>query len=383
MSPLLTHGFRPFFLLAALQAMFAMAAWFLALHGHAFGPLPDVAWHAHAMLAGFGGAVLAGFLMTAVANWTGRPPVSGTPLAWLAASWLLGRIAMMIGEHLPAGIVLAADMLFPLGLLALFGRELLAAGNRRNYPVLALLLAWALLNLVFHLDRAETLPGASQPALLLMAHLLLVLITLIAGRIIPAFTGNWLRMNCPATQMPVSHAWIEKTVVPLAVVTALADAAMGSAPVTGALALLLAAVHAARLSGWRGGATLREPLLFALHLAYGAMLLGYLLLGLAALGAGVPRSSGFHMLTTGAIGGMMLAMMARVTLGHTGRALTAGLVIRLAFLLLAGAALARAASPLLAGLTIPLMSGSSALWIGAFALYLASCAPMLVQPRPG
>lgn len=383
MRPLLSHAFRPFFLLAALQAVLAMLLWTLALHGFGWpgAPVPGADWHAHAMLAGFAGAVVAGFVLTAVANWTGRPPVSGAPLAVLVIAWLLGRLAMLAAGALPPAWVAAADLLFPAGLSALVTREIVAAGNRRNLIICVMLAAWTLLVLAFHLDRAGAWPGARWPALLLMTHLLLLLITLIGGRIIPNFTANWLRQHRPDIAPPSGHRAVELVILPLALATAISDLAAGSGILTGLLALLLATLHTLRLSGWRGTATRAEPLLLVLHAAYAALALGYLLLALAALLPAFPRSSALHLLTVGAIGGMILAMMTRVTLGHTGRPLTASPATVLAYALLAAAAITRTASPLAAALAQPLLDLSSALWIAAFLVFLITYAPPLLLPR--
>jgi uncharacterized protein involved in response to NO len=383
MHPLLSYAFRPFFLLAGLQAIVAMLLWALALHGWSWPGAPALGadWHAHAMLAGFAGAVIAGFVLTAVANWTGRPPLSGALLAALVLAWLLGRAAMLAAGALPPVAVAAADLLFPAGLAILVTREIAAAGNRRNFVICVILAAWTLLVLGFHLDRAGAWPGTRWLALLLMTHLLLLLITLIAGRIIPGFTANWLRQHRPDIALPAGHRWLELTILPLALATAISDVLAPAAILTGGLALLLATLHGLRLAGWRGAATRGEPLLLVLHAAYAALVLGYLLLALSALAPAFPRSSALHLLTVGAISGMILAMMTRVTLGHTGRPLTAGPATVLAYALLAAAALTRTASPLAASLAQPLLDLSSALWIAAFGVFLVSYAPALLLPR--
>lgn len=383
MHPLLSYAFRPFFLLAGLQAILAMLLWALALHGLAWPGAPALGadWHAHAMLAGFAGAVVAGFVLTAVANWTGRPPVSGATLGALVLAWLLGRLAMLTAGAWPPAWVAAADLLFPAGLTLLLTRELVAAGNRRNLVISAILAIWTLGVLAFHLDRGGLWPGARWPALLLMMHLLLLLITLIGGRIIPNFTANWLRQHRPDIAPPASHRAVELVILPVALATALSDLTAPSGILTGLLGLLLAALHARRLSGWRGTATRAEPLLLVLHAAYAALALGYLLLALSALLPAFPRSSALHLLTVGAISGMILAMMTRVTLGHTGRPLTAGPATVLAYALLAAAAITRTASPLAATLAQPLLDLSSALWIAAFLVFLITYAPPLLLPR--
>ena len=383
MHAVLSYAFRPFFLLAGIQAILAMLLWALAQHGFSWpgAPMLGADWHAHAMLAGFAGAVVAGFVLTAVANWTGRPPVSGATLAALVLAWLLGRLAMLAAGVLPPAGVAVADLLFPAGLALLVTREIAAAGNRRNFIIGVILAVWTLLVLGFHLDRAGAWPGARWPSLLLMTHLLLLLITLIGGRIIPNFTANWLRQHRPDAVPPASHRGVELAVLPLALATAISDLLAPATLLTGLLALVLAALHALRLAGWRGFATRAEPLLMVLHAAYAALVLGYLLLALSALAPAFPRSSALHLLSAGAISGMILAMMTRVTLGHTGRPLTAGPATVLAYALLAAAALTRTVSPLAAAAAQPLLDLSSALWIAAFGVFLVSYAPALLLPR--
>ena len=194
-SELLSYAFRPFFLLGALSAIIVMALWTMALS--AIGPVAlhvnPMLWHAHEMLFGFIMAVIAGFVMTAVAMWTGRIRLHGAPLGWLIAAWLAGRGAMMIAALLPGLLVAAIDMLFPLLLVFLFSREVLAAGSRRNYVIVGIVVAMAILNLLYHAGATGLLAGLDRTALLLMIHVVLLLVTAIAGRIVPSFTANWLR----------------------------------------------------------------------------------------------------------------------------------------------------------------------------------------------
>lgn len=381
--PILSYAFRPFFLLGGGFAIVAMLAWLGALHALpvALGGDP-LLWHAHEMLFGFGGAAIAGFLLTAVATWTGRPPVAGGALVLLAAAWLAGRLAMLVPAGLPDPAIAAIELAFPLLLAGFAVREIVAGGSRRNFPVAGVVVLLFVLDLGFHLGRAGAWPGADRVALYLAIHLLLVLITVIAGRIVPAFTGNWLRQGGD-TRLPSSRPWLEAALIPLAVATGLAHSLAAPPFVAGALALLLGLLHALRLAGWRGLATTREPLVLVLHVAYAWLPVGYLLLGLVALGLPLPASAALHALTMGAIGGMILAVATRVALGHTGRRLAASPATGIAYLLLNLAVLVRIASPLAPGLYLSLIDVAASGWLAAFTLFLVVYWPVLTGPRAG
>jgi len=380
--PLLSYAFRPFFLLDALFSILAMLLWLGMLHAFPVRtPVGDpVFWHAHEMLFGFAGAAVAGFLLTAVATWTGRPPVSGGRLGMLVLAWVAGRLAMLGVTGLPVEVQAAVDLLFPALLAALVAREVVAGGSRRNYPVVGVVLMFGALDVAYHLAQTGVLPGAQRPALTLAVHLLLVLITIIGGRIVPAFTGNWLRQR-GATALPRSHRVLEILIVPLAIVAAVADGVGAAAPIGGTFALVVAALHGVRLAGWRGRVTGAEPLVFILHVAYAWLPVGYLLLGLTALGLPLPRSAAIHALTMGAVGAMILAVATRVSLGHTGRALAAAPLTSLSYLLLNLAVLVRIASPLASGSYLALVDVAAAGWLAAFGLFLAVYWPILTGPR--
>lgn len=379
----LRGGFRPFFLGAAAWAFASLPIWLLALSGladvpSAFDPL---AWHRHEMLFGFVGAVVAGFLLTAIPNWTGRLPIAGGPLLSLFGLWLAARAAMYFSAI--SGLELAAtlDVGFYLVLAAVAGREVLAAKNR-NLPIVLLVLLFAGANFA---DYAVALGVAADEGLGWRAGLALVvlMISLIGGRIIPSFTRNWLVKQGITSGLPGQPTGYDLTTI---AVTAVALAAWLAAPeghATGVLSLAAAALQLVRLSRWRGWRTFRDPLVLILHIGYFWVPLGLGLLAASNLGTAVPRSTAIHALTAGAMATMILAVMTRATLGHTGRELKAHWPTTLLYALVTLGAVIRVAAPLE---VVDYMTGiwvSGAAWVAAFTLFLAAYGPMLFRPRSG
>lgn len=378
----LSIAFRPFFLLGAAFALVSMLQWLGFLHGLGWQPatVDPVVWHAHEMLFGFAGAAMAGFLLTAVATWTGRPPVSGATLGMLVFAWIAGRVAMAVGSGWSYAAVAIADLAFPVLFAALVMREIFAGGSRRNFGIAVLLAGFAVLDGVVHVGVSGIWPGAERVALLLTAHALLVLITVIAGRIVPAFTGNWLsaRGISPA---PKSRAWLEVLIVPMALLAGISDSMATSGALAAVPLIAVAGLHGLRLSAWQGRATVAEPLVLILHVAYAWLAIGYLLLGLVALGLPVPRSAALHALTMGAVGTMILAVATRVALGHTGRPLTASPLTVAAYIALNAGVLVRVLSPLAPGAYLALIDTAAASWILAFGLFLRVYWAILTRPR--
>lgn len=386
-SPLFSYAFRPFFLLAGILAVLGMGQWLLAINGYPWPANASLStfWHAHEMALGFGGAVVTGFILTAGANWTGRPPVRGPLLAALVASWLCGRAAMLFSGLLPALLTLLLDLLFPVlfGLIAT--REIYGARNRRNYGVLAIAWMLSVFTLLYHaaatgLLTEEAAADIQRIVSRLFVYLLVVLITILGGRVIPGFTGTWLRMR-GATNLPGSRAGLETAIVPLTVAAGISQSLLPASILTAILCLGAGIAHLLRLSGWRGLATAAEPLLLVLHVAYAWLGTGFLLLGLSAAGLPIPETAALHALTVGGIGGVILGMMTRVALGHTGRPLQAARIIQLAYALLGFAAIVRTFGPLDAGSITLAYTGSGLLWIAGFGLFVWHYAPILTQPR--
>jgi uncharacterized protein involved in response to NO len=379
MKLLMSYAFRPFFLLAGLLALLGIAGWWLLLaHGvDGSANLPPRLRHGHEMLSGFAGAAIAGFLLTAVATWTQRPAVAGARLAALCGLWIAARLgAVLPGE---AGYLLWAlgSGLFWLWLTVLMAGEVLPARNTRNYKVPAVLAAFVAAEAVFFLAGSGQL-ALKEAALRAGLMLIIGLIQLVGGRIIPNFTLNWLKQHRPETaiRMPAFDQWDFGAVI----VTALFAAGFVLRPLdlfTGWLGLASGLSQAMRLARWQGWRTGREPLLWVLHVGYGWIPVGLMLLGLAALGQPLWLDAGIHALTVGAIGTLVLGVMARVALGHTGRPLVATSDMTLAFVLITLGAALRVFAP--AG--HPAMLWSMPLWLAAYALFLFRYTPILLAPR--
>ncbi|MFU8897070.1 MAG: NnrS family protein [Gammaproteobacteria bacterium] len=376
----LSYAFRPMFLGLGIFALLNMAMWIGPLVGAipivgAYGPL----WHAHEMLFGFALAAVAGFLLTAVATWTGRPPVQGLPLLMLFAAWLLGRIVMAMG--LPPSTWLAGvAMVFPVLLTVFVAREVILGGSRRNYQVVGMVAALTLLDGLYHLSTLGIIPGARRLALLAALYLLVVLVTVIAGRIIPSFTANWLRARGSA-RLPASIAWVERLAVPMTAVTGVLAVVLTDHLLTGIAAALTALVHTLRLVRWRGLSTLAEPLLFVLHVAYAWLPAGFALLAAAILSDTLPSSIALHAFGVGAIGTMILAVTSRVALGHTGRPLHADYVTVISYVALAIAVVARITAPAADNHYLTVIAIAALGWFVAWSLFLWTYTPILLRPR--
>ena len=351
-------GFRPFFLLASVWAAIAVPVWLAAYaHGYALrGGVSPMAWHAHEMVYGFGLAAVAGFLLTAIPNWTGRLPVRGAPLAVLALLWLAGRVAMLVPE---AAFI---DLAFTAALIAVVARELVAGRNWRNLPMLVALLLLFAGNVLFHLQV--------HLGLRLGLATLLMLIALVGGRIVPSFTRNWLAKLGRGARLPAPEGRLDH----LALLVTLA--ALGVWVAAGITWPLVAAGVglAARLSRWRGLSTVREPLVFILHLGY-----AWLAFGLILLGLDVPAGAALHALTVGAVGTMTLAVMTRASLGHSGRALVADGATVAIYALVTLAALLRVLSPLSGGQALLVTSLAGLAWSAAFGLFALHYGRLLIQ----
>ena len=375
----LSYGFRPFFLFSGLWAAFAMGIWVFLLTGR--DPLPiafaPTDWHVHAFVFGYLSAVIAGFLLTAVPNWTGRLPVVGWPLAGLVGLWLLGRLAVLIGGGWPAWVVAALDLGLPMALIAFLTREIITGRNWRNLPVLGLMALFAMANGLFHLEASQG-PAQDGYGLRLGLAAVLMLIALIGGRIVPSFTRNWLAKR-NATRLPVAFNRADGAVLGLTGVALLAFVIAPYGVVTGTLCLTAGLANIWRVARWQGWQTGPEPLVWVLHAAYALLALGFLIVGASALDL-VPQSGARHVWLAGAVGLMTLAVMTRASLGHAGLPLTASRPVTMLYLALIAATLAR----LLAGFAtgqVWLMHLSAALWIVAFGGFSVIYWPILTRPK--
>ena len=376
---LLSYAFRPFFLLNGIFAVLIVFAWVGSLHG-VVPLLLTPLWHSHEMLIGFAMAAVAGFSLTAVANWTGRPALKGTPLALLLASWLAGRFAMLLSGSIPANLVLLLDSIFPALLCVLLGREIISGRSQRNYPLIVIIAVVAILNILYHLGSQQLIVGGDRLSIYLLIHTILLLVTIIAGRIVPSFTGNWLRKQ-GIDRLPVNSDWLNRLALLMTLLVGLVASFMPIHPLTTVLALVASLVHGFRLSRWKAFSTLSNPLLFVLHVAYAWIPFGYLLLACASAGWGFSPTSALHALTMGAIGSIILAVTTRVALGHIGRPLRAARAIVMAYWILMLAGLVRVLGPL-TGENYLLMIDLSALgWMTAFAIFTWVYWPILTTPK--
>jgi uncharacterized protein involved in response to NO len=380
---LLRYGFRPFFLGAGVWAVVAIAARIVDVAGYDSGGFvfrDATLWHAHELLFGYASAVVAGFTLTAVPNWTGRLPISGARLLALFALWLAGRVALC-APSLPVEAAIAVDVAFLPVLAAALAREIIAGRNIRNIPVCALVLLLGAANLVFHLEAAGVVDPEGR-GIRLGVGMLTLLIGLIGGRIVPSFTNNWFaRQKMPRDA--VAHALLERAVHAASVVAVVAWIAIPDTLVTAVAFLAAAAAHAARLVQWRGWRTARDPLVVILHIGYAWIPVGFLLLAVSIAFEPALASSGMHALTAGAIGAMTLAVMTRATLGHTGRPLHASTGTIAVYSAVTTSAVLRVASGFAPDLATSLLIVSGTLWLAAFALFVAIYGPMFLTPRLG
>lgn len=377
---ILHYGFRPFFLLASLHAVLALPFWLwnFASGSQAIGPFPGMDWHAHEMLFGYLGAVIAGFLLTAIPNWTGRLPLSGWPLAVLVLLWLAGRIACASVGNVAMAMIL--DLLFPAAFLAAILREILAGRNWRNLPVAIVFSMFLLANLMHHLQAAGILGG--EHALRLALGAAALLIALIGGRVTPSFTRNWL-VKRGENVLPASLGRLDQAALATCAIALVLWVIWPDATASAGLLVLAGLLLFARLLRWRGFTTVREPILLILHVGYGWLAAAMVLLGLSIMAPGTfPSASAYHALSAGAVGVMTLAVMTRATLGHTGHEIRADRVTQLIYLAVNAGALIRVAAPWLGGAAYAgwIIAGGL-LWSLAFALFALHYGPLLVSPR--
>jgi uncharacterized protein involved in response to NO len=315
--PFLSYGFRPFFLFGSAYAALAVPLWlwsYLVGSGPPAGPLPGLAWHAHEMLFGYLGAVMAGFVLTAVPNWTGRLPISGPRLAAMAVLWCIGRLALLAHpEPLSTAFL---DLLFPIMLAAAVWREILVGRNFGNLPIALLITLFGFAN---GLDHAGALvPALGGYGIRLALAVAALMMAIVGGRVTPSFTRNWMS-RAGLAPLPAAMDRLDQIALIVTAGGLVGWVASPHAVVVGAVLAAAGVLLLIRLFRWRGYRTLGEPIVLVLHLGYLWLAVALLLLGLSILPASVPASSAIHALTAGAVGTMTLAVMTRATLGHTGR----------------------------------------------------------------
>ncbi|SDW98526.1 NnrS family protein [Litoreibacter albidus] len=380
----LSFGFRPLFSLAALWAAVAMAMWIAMLSGLMELPtrFDPVTWHAHEFLFGYLSAVIAGFLLTAVPNWTGRLPVVGWSLAGLALLWVMGRVAIVMSAALPVWLVVAADICFLATLWGVVLREIVAGKNWRNLPVLGLVGVLIFANLVFHYEAAQGDYAAQGFGLRLGLSVALMLVCLIGGKIIPSFTRNWLTKRS-ATKLPTPPMQrFDKITLAATAASLLAWTAAPAHLLVGLALLAIAVLHFIRLARWQGTATSAEPLVWVLHLAYMFVPLGAALTAAAILVPdAVAQATALHVWTAGALGMMTLAVMTRASLGHSGRVLHADTATTFIYLSLVVSIMTRIAADYLPELRAELLTLSGLFWLGSFGGFALAYGPMLMRAK--
>ena len=370
-------GFRPFFLMAGVFAVLLMAVFVLALATDVwhYNYFPLFTWHAHEMVFGYAAAVVAGFLLTSVRNWTGMDTTTGRGLLLLTLLWLAGRFALAI-PTLPGWLIALIDVSFLPVLAIVISIPILKLKQRHNFPVPLLLLLMAMGNALVYAEMLEFSFGSAERGMIIGVGALLLLISVIGGRVMPFFTERGL----PGVTV-VRRKWVESSATPMIALWLLLELMLPDSIWVSMAAMGAALVHGVRLIGWGSLRIWQQPMLWIIHLAYAWLVAGFFMQGLAAMGW-MPVTTALHGWTAGAIGLFTLGMMARVALGHTGRPIEASPMMTVAFVSLALVAPVRVLLPLLfpsAIETVLLIAATG--WILAFAIFVWVYAPYLVRPR--
>jgi len=376
---LLAGSFRPFFLFGAIQAGLAILVWLPVFYGElslvsAFAPRD---WHVHEMLYGYLPAAITGFLFTAIPNWTGRLPIRGTPLLVLVLVWVTGRLAVTFSAETTWWVALIVDAAFLALVAGAAAREILAGKNWRNLTVVMLVSLLFAGNIGFHLEAH--LRGTADTSIRAGVAVVVLLISLIGGRIIPSFTRNWLVRENPG-RLPVPFARFDMIAVAIGALALACWIVMPDSRITGTALALAALLHLVRLARWAGDRTVRERLLVILHVGYLFVPVGFLLGGLAAFGI-VPVSAAVHAWTVGAAGIMTLAVMTRATLGHTGQSLAASWATQTIYLAIIVAALARIGAVLAPAHDVVLLHIAACGWVLVFFGFAIAFGPLLAGSK--
>lgn len=377
---ILSYGFRPFFLLGSTYAGLTILFWIPAYMGHieTYSAFAPVDWHIHEMLFGYLAAIITGFLLTAIPNWTGRLPVQGLPLLVLALLWMAGRLAVFFSASIGWQLAAVIDVGFLTAVAIAAAREITAGKNWRNLKVLIPITVLLIANICFHAE-AQT-AGITDISRRLALAAAIVLIMIIGGRIIPSFTRNWLVRESPG-RLPTPFNRFDAAVIGI---SAIALAAWCFAPEQQGTAIALgfvALLQVLRLMRWAGDRTASDPLVLILHIAYAFVPAGLVLLSLSILNPEtVPVAAGYHALGSGAIGAMTLSVMTRATLGHTGRALKADIPTCLIYSAVVLGALVRIIAAFVPSQVV-LLHIAATFWALAFLGYALWYGRMLLRPR--
>lgn len=375
----LSYGFRPFFLLGAVFSALAIILWLPVFYGEltlhtAFAPRD---WHAHEMLYGYLLAVIAGFLFTAIPNWTGRPPIRGAMLLTLVLVWLAGRLAVTFSEQTGWLAAMLIDVSFPVLMSVVAGAEIVASRNWRNLKIIIVVALLIAGDIAFHLEAHWH--GVAEFSARAGIAIIVLLIMLIAGRIVPLFTRNWLTARSGG-RLPAPFALFDLTALVLSIIALLGWILWPEAGASGVLLAVAGALHVIRLARWAGERTFGERLLLILHIGYAFVPLGFLLAAAAAFDL-APPSAAVHGWMAGAAGIMTLAVMTRVSLGHTGRKLTASVPTQLLYAALVIAALARIGAALHPAWSVHLLHIAVLMWAVGFFGFALFFGPMLIAAR--
>jgi uncharacterized protein involved in response to NO len=376
------YGFRPFFFAAGWYALIAIAVWALlySLGVSPFGPLPPHLWHGHEMLFGFVTAAIAGFMLTAVPSWTGGRGFAGWPLVVLAMVWLAGRLAFGAADWIPLPLLAVAELAFLPALAGVLGPSLFRTASRNRPLLLVLLALWATdATFVFALWKGD--PVLAGTALRTALNIVLLLITVIGGRIVPSFTSSALRKRGIDVDVRVRRG-IERLAIGGMIVLVAADLIAPHHRATASIAAAVAVVHAWRMLGWQGVRTLAEPIVWVLHVAYLWLPIGLALKAVHLLSGAGWAAHWMHALSVGAAATMIVAVTTRAALGHTGRPLAVGRSIAVSYVLLVAAAAVRVFGPALLPFPYHWTVGiASLLWIAAFLIFAVVYTPILLRPR--
>ena len=376
---LLSYGFRPFFLLGSIWAGLEVLAWLPMFYGElsvatAFSPRD---WHVHELLFGYVPAVIAGFLLTAIPNWTGRLPLQGRPLLVLTLAWLAGRVAVTVSADIGWIGAAVVDCAFLILFARAVAREIIAGSNWRNLKIVALLILLGVANICFHLEAH--FEGIALYSTRLAAAVVLTMIMVVGGRIIPSFTRNWLMRRRPG-RLPEPFGRFDENCIIMSVCSLALWVAVPDELPTGAMLIAASAFNFARLCRWAGERTFGDRLILVLHVGYAFVPIGFVLNGLAAFGV-MASSAGVHAWTAGAMGIMTLAVMSRASLGHTGRELSASPALQVVYAAAVIAALARICAALHPLWSDALLPVAALAWAVAFFGFAALYAPLLCQPK--
>ena len=380
-SPILQNSFRPFFIVAGIWATLAVPFWILNYFGLLIvaDNFDILLWHQHEMLYGFIAAAITGFILTAIPNWTGRLPIKNKPLGFLVFLWIVGRIGFLTITIFDVKVTALMDLPFLIVLVLVILREIVSGKNWRNLPVIILISLFTLGNILVHLQLLDVIESA-ELGIRLSIFVLSILLALIGGRIVPSFTRNWLSQN-QVNRFPSGAGIFDKVCLVSLVVFVIAQIITPYHQLTSLLALLAGLLQGIRLIRWKVWLTLSEPLIWILHVGYMWLSVALVLIGLAGLTDFVPYTSSYHALTIGAFSTMILGVMTRVSLGHTGRTLKATFGTTTIYVFITIASVLRVSESFLNDSRNLILSFSGIFWTLSFALFVFIYFPILTQPR--